>query len=209
MRVYSYIVARDFGFAPNPFHGVCTLATCKPAIRRLAAIGDWVVGTGAKTRYELAGHLVFAMKVDEAMEFETYWADPRFRAKRPVLNGSLKQLYGDNIYHRSRGRWIQEDSHHSLARGRPNAANVANDTSADRVLLSRTFVYYGASAPALPRRFRSFGRGGEDVCCLRQGHRVLSAPLAHAFETWLESDRAKGLRGLPWEFGGHSRTAAV
>src|SRR5712671_5339411 len=34
MRLYSYVVARDFGFAPNPFFGVCTLATCKPDIRK-------------------------------------------------------------------------------------------------------------------------------------------------------------------------------
>lgn len=27
---YSYVVARDFGFAPNPFNGFLTLATCKP-----------------------------------------------------------------------------------------------------------------------------------------------------------------------------------
>ncbi len=27
---------RDYGFAPNPFHGICTLATCKPVIRRVA-----------------------------------------------------------------------------------------------------------------------------------------------------------------------------
>lgn len=28
MRCFSYIVARDYGFAPNPFHGFCTLANC-------------------------------------------------------------------------------------------------------------------------------------------------------------------------------------
>ena len=31
---YSYIITRDYGFAPNPFGGVCTLATCKPKIRK-------------------------------------------------------------------------------------------------------------------------------------------------------------------------------
>ena len=36
MTVYSYIVAYDSGFAPNPFHGTCTLACCKPTIRRTA-----------------------------------------------------------------------------------------------------------------------------------------------------------------------------
>jgi hypothetical protein len=50
MVLHSYVVARDYGFAPNPFFGVCTLATCKPLIRRIAHIGDWIVGTGSKKR---------------------------------------------------------------------------------------------------------------------------------------------------------------
>ena len=37
-RVYMYVVDRDFGFAPNPFHGVRTLATCKPPIRKGVAL---------------------------------------------------------------------------------------------------------------------------------------------------------------------------
>ena len=49
MRLHSYVVARDYGFAPNPFFGVCTLATCKPKIRSAAKLGDWVMGTGSKT----------------------------------------------------------------------------------------------------------------------------------------------------------------
>lgn len=44
LKLYSYVVARDFGFAPNPFHGYCTLATCKPDIRATASVGDWVIG---------------------------------------------------------------------------------------------------------------------------------------------------------------------
>ena len=48
MTIYSYVVARDYGFAPNPFYGCCTLATCKPIIRRMAQVGDWVIGTGSK-----------------------------------------------------------------------------------------------------------------------------------------------------------------
>ncbi|WP_198140678.1 Nmad2 family putative nucleotide modification protein [Polaromonas naphthalenivorans] len=29
-----YLMTHDSGFAPNPFHGTLTLATCKPGIRR-------------------------------------------------------------------------------------------------------------------------------------------------------------------------------
>ena len=46
MRLFSYVVAHDTGFSPNPFFGYCTLACCKPVIRRSAQAGDWVVGLG-------------------------------------------------------------------------------------------------------------------------------------------------------------------
>src|ERR1700758_4385988 len=99
MTLYSYVVARDYGFAPNPFYGVCTLATCKPAIRKGAGIGDWVVGTGGAAN-KLTGHLVYAMQVTEALSFDEYFADPRFQEKKPDLSGSLKRAFGDNIYYR-------------------------------------------------------------------------------------------------------------
>ena len=34
MIVYEYVMTSDSGFAPNPFHGTCTLACCKPKIRK-------------------------------------------------------------------------------------------------------------------------------------------------------------------------------
>lgn len=35
--VYEYVMTSDSGFAPNPFHGTCTLACCKPKIRKSVA----------------------------------------------------------------------------------------------------------------------------------------------------------------------------
>ena len=49
-------MTRDYGFAPNPFFGFCTLANCKPKIRKSANVGDWIIGTGCKTR-KLEYHL--------------------------------------------------------------------------------------------------------------------------------------------------------
>jgi hypothetical protein len=207
MRLYSYIVARDYGFAPNPFHGYCTLATCKPKIRAGANPGDWIVGTGAKTRYDLAGHLIFAMQVAEVMGYDAFWNDPRFLAKRPVLNGSLKVMYGDNIYHRVGRRWAQKDSHHSLENGRPNRSNVEHDTSVDRLLVATKFVYWGRSAPRIPRRFRPFRKTDEDVCCKARGYRVFSQELAEAFPVWVEQLGKWGFQGEPLEFAMHKRVA--
>ena len=97
--LYSYVLRRDYGFAPNPFFGYCTLATCKPIIRRVAQVNDWVVGTGSAAKGSpVSGRLIYAMRVSEKLTFAQYWEDERFANKKPVMNGSLKQKYGDNIY---------------------------------------------------------------------------------------------------------------
>ena len=42
MRLFSYKMTSDTGFAPNPFGRRLTLATCKPMIRQSTHEGDWV-----------------------------------------------------------------------------------------------------------------------------------------------------------------------
>lgn len=146
---YLYVVDRDFGFAPNPFHSMCTLATCKPIIRRVAEVGSWVIGMGGR-RLTATGRCVFAMRISEAVTFQHYWDDPRFSDKKPVRNGSRKMMVGDNIYSKASGEWVQANSHHSHADGTPNQHNVSNDTQTDRVLLSDHFFYFGELAPVVP-----------------------------------------------------------
>ena len=150
-RCYIYVVDRDFGFAPNPFHGYCSLATCKPVIRKTAKIGDWIIGMGG-SRLKATGRCIFAMRVTDAISFEEYWSNAAYAEKKPVRNGSSKMMVGDNIYHRESktGTWVQRDSHHSNHDGSANEHNVMNDTKANRVLLSRHFFYFGRLAPIVP-----------------------------------------------------------
>lgn len=154
MRLFNYKVRYDIGFAPNPFHGVCTLATCKPMLRKSAGIGDWITGVGSKGNGTY-GDLVFAMKVGEKLTFDEYWADARFLCKRPDRRGSLKYRYGDNIYHREDGRWLQADGRHSSGDGSPNAGHVKRDTGADAVLIGSWFTYWGGAGPEVPAPLRS------------------------------------------------------
>ena len=46
--LFTYCIPIDDGAAPNPYWGICTLVICKPVIRRVANVGDWVVGIGSK-----------------------------------------------------------------------------------------------------------------------------------------------------------------
>lgn len=194
MSVYSYVIARDYGFAPNPFYGYCTLATCKRVIRRVAHVGDWVVGTGS-ARYKRTGQLIFAMRVAELLPFDRYWGDPRFALKRPDLTGSRMRAYGDNIYHHdARGSWIQEDSHHSLPGGQVNPLNLEDDTATDQVLISNEFWYFGANAPLIPKRFR---RDGSANICAGRGHKVnFSQRMVEGFLEWVQEHEA-GCVGRP------------
>src|SRR5579862_7115644 len=98
-NVFTYVVDRDFGFAPNPFGGTCTLATCKPIIRRVARVGDWVCGMGGQ-RLGATGKLIFAMRVTRTLNFDEYSEDEGLQFKKPTRNGSLLTLVGDNIYSR-------------------------------------------------------------------------------------------------------------
>ncbi len=200
MKLYSYIVARDFGFAPNPFYGICTLATCKPKIRAAAQVGDWVVGTGSKT-LGLDGHVVYAMQISEILTYDEYWADARFKCKRPNLRGSLKQAYGDNIYHRDRSssEWIQADSHHSQEDGSPNQLNITHDTQSETVLVGKEYYYWGNSGPIIPNKFRSYD--GYDVCHSGQGHKCnFPDSMVTQFIAWLRSSGDRGMLGEPAEF---------
>lgn len=197
MKLHSYVVARDFGFAPNPFYGVCTLATCKPVIRRVAQIGDWVVGTGS-ARNNRNKNFVFAMKVAEFLTFDEYWKDPRFQQKRPNLFGSKKKAFGDNIYHRSdEGHWTQESSHHSCADGCPNVNNINNDTQSNRVLVATEFAYWGGSGPLIPSSFRQQGR---DIRAVRGHKNNFDAAFIQEFIDWFNSQPDRGQVGRPLDW---------
>jgi Nucleotide modification associated domain 2 len=184
-RVYIYVVDRDFGFAPNPFHGFCTLATCKPPIRKGACVGDWVIGMGG-SRLNATGRCIYAMEVTQSRTFNEYWSQRDFRDKRPVRNGSRVMMVGDNIYHRVEGEqgWHQLDSHHSLKDGSPNPLNVKKDTKADRVLISRHFYYFGSAAPSAPAgMLRRLGYKNAI------GHRVFDAESCGELLSWITSHR--------------------
>jgi len=113
-KMSSYTISRDYGFAPNPFWGYCTLATCKPKIRGFSVIGDYVVGFGGKDTGK-HNKLIFVMRVEEILSFDEYWFDERFIIKKPNIYGSLKVQYGDNIYHKDEnGTWNQLIGHHMV-----------------------------------------------------------------------------------------------
>ena len=194
-RLYSYVVARDYGFAPNPFYDTCTLATCKPDIRKHAKVGDWIIGTGSR-QSNRDGYLIYVMLVSETLPFDEYWKSSRFRQKRANLRGSKKQAFGDNIYSKdSRGEWHQEDSHHSYRDGSANSHNISHDTQVDRLLFSADYAYWGDSGPQIPQVFRNYE--GFDICAKRGYKCRFPKDLVRGFIAWFRSLKALGYLGEP------------
>lgn len=198
-KVYIYVVDRDFGFAPNPFHGICTLATCKPGIRNSAKLEDWIIGMGGG-RLSATGRCVFAMLVTEKITFNKYWSSPDYFDKRPVRNGSFRMMVGDNIYFLDPGnnQWQQADSHHSNADGSPNEKNLSTDTKSDKVLISRHFYYFGSTAPDVPADII-----GEIGFKNGIGHRVYDSEKCVRLIDWLKSTfgpEVNTVQGDPFDF---------
>lgn len=135
-RIYRYIVAYDGGTAPNPFGGWCTLAICKPGIRRHAEKGDWVIGFRSVQNHQV----IYAMEVEEVLPFERYWGDSRFQSRRPG-----KTDFPDNFY-RPDGRsgFIREENDVH------NVADQATDVGGRHVLVARNYWYFGRESPPIP-----------------------------------------------------------
>ena len=190
MKLYSYVIPRDYGFAPNPFHGYCTLATCKPITRRVAQVNDWIAAFGSRHR-STEEKLVCLMRVDETLTFDEYWNDPRFKLKRPVFNKSMTRKYGDNIYHHVNGAWVQEPSHHSFRDGM-NLTNLDRDTKTDRVLIAEEFYYFGRDAILLPTEYQSLVWHSRNHGVSHDSARIES------FVNYIRGQYSSGIHGLPF-----------
>jgi hypothetical protein len=161
--LYSYKMTNDSGFAPNPFYGVLTLATCKPKIRLLRGVGDYIAGFTSKnlrTSKGLCGdevgqeRLIYLMKVTEKLTIEQYYTDDRFQCKIPSYNSGLIAKTGDNIYEPDgKGDFtnISKYSHKGESsneeiRHKEEMKHKIRDLSGKYVLISNDFYYFGSGA---------------------------------------------------------------
>lgn len=193
MNFYRYKLDHDYGFAPNPFWGILSLATCKSQIRKnkQLQIGDWIAGFGSVEMNNL-NHLIYAMKVEQIISFDEYWDNPQYVCKRPVINGTLIQMYGDNAYHTVNGKIIQEHCAHSIAKDVVNQKHYDRDVSGKNVILSKHFYYFGDHAPQIPENL-SYILPYRNL----QYHDIKEEQQIKSFVTWLESNYTIGIHGNP------------
>lgn len=177
--LFSYVVATDSGFAPNPFFGVCTLACCKPAIRRaiggrllrqsgradiaelrkadpcyIRAQNIWVVGlAGSELRDRPRRSVVYVMQVTDVLDFESYYRE--FPQKRPVrrlpATSADPAWHGDAIYTGNDPATARQLAPSAHSKGDDeDEGNKWHDLGGRYVLVSDHFVYFGPDAPYLP-----------------------------------------------------------
>jgi putative DNA base modification enzyme with NMAD domain len=183
-RIYSYVLRYDDGAAPNPFWGKCTLTICKPAIRRTAQIGDWVIGTGSKNsklndgkRYDLSDSIVYAMKISQVLTMEEYdiFCEEELNEKVPDWNNKdWRRRMGDCIYDYS------ESNKPKIRKGVHNEGSRIRDLSGKNSLISNHFYYFGEEARPIPE-------GLKKLIKKNQGHlKIENIELIKAFEEWVE-----------------------
>lgn len=184
MKVSSYVVTHDYGFAPNPYGGVLTLATCKPKIRRFAAPNSWVIGTGS-TKGIGTDRLIFAGFISDVITIEQYSTDEDYKIKIPTRDGEVWQTRGDNIYYKNHcGQWQQrENPFHGKN-------EIEHDLSGENVVVCKRFWYFGRSAPSIPDKFRSVIKSGPN-------HKAnINNKYVPEFLSWVQSYE-EGIHAMP------------
>ena len=193
-NLYSYVLRYDDGAAPNPYWDICTLAICKPAIRRNAKVGDWVIGTGSKhsrcndnvTR-DFSNHIVYAMKITDVKTLEEYneFCLVNFPEKIPNWKSNTWPIkMGDCIYNYVDKEPVLRESVHKIG-------NQVRDISGNNVLMSDYFYYFGEDARKLPDNLL-------DIIKRNQGHKkFVDSNLTQIFEDWINQFQKNHLYSDP------------
>ncbi len=182
-KIYSYILKIDDGAAPNPFWQVCTLTICKPAIRRKAQIGDWVIGTGSKNAkledgkiYDFSGRIVYAMKITDKKTLKEYDEYCNYKLKNKIPNWKAKNWrlhVGDCIYDYSKALSP------SIRKSVHNEGNRLIDLGGQYSLLSKHFYYFGIEPKQLPVEL-------VELVKKNRGHKKIErTDLIQEFEKWI------------------------
>lgn len=174
IRLFSYKLTNDSGFAPNPFWGIMTLATCKPLIRKFKRVGDWITGFTSK---KLCGDgigkekLIFLMQVTDRVSISEYFYHPNFKNKIPVLNQQQFVFQaGDNIYKPQDNEFIQIENRNHFEKDKKR------DLSGEFVLASSKFYYLGSEALPIPEDVRP------DIPAKQSAHGIQTHNIEIAFE---------------------------
>lgn len=209
-KIYSYVLPYDFGVAPNPFWGLCTLTVCKPIIRKNAEVGDWVVGTGSVNaecidglesaecidgKRNLSDRLIYAMKICKKIPLNRYdeFCKTTLPNKIPDWNSPDWRIrMGDCIYDYSNETLppTQRGKYHT-------EADRLVDLGGENSLLSNHFYYFGSEAKEIRDDLKV-------IIKQKQGHRKIeNQDIVERFEEWISEFEANKIYAEPllhWKY---------
>jgi hypothetical protein len=163
-RFFLYRLQTDNGTAPNITGGVCTMALCKPVIRRSAVVGDYIIGLRGRSGElgKLGPHAVdsilYVMRVTQKMTMAEY--DTHCSAHLQIKIPSPENDFTGDCQYTASGQ--QRSGPHS-------PSHIDRDLGGKFVLLSDEFWY--RSAPAGYRLPAELAEKW-DVPSVSRGHRV-------------------------------------
>jgi len=197
VRLFSYKMTHDSGFAPNPFGGVLTLATCKADIRKCKRVDDWLVGfTSEKLNGDKVGDekLIYLMQIEEKICFEDYWKNSKYKNKKPNINSqdAIKKT-GDNIYMPIVEIPKAYLDYKQLPNYNHNENNKENDLMGKYVLVSSNFYYFGANPVVIPNNIKPKVPVGR----ARYGWETHDMKVVKDFLSYIESKYEKGIYSHP------------
>ena len=185
-QIYYYILAVDDGFAPCVDNEVLTLAICKPAIRRTADEGDWMIGISPKED----GHkLCYAAQVTRKIPGQKYYTQKMF-----LERGDCIYSFDGTRFSLRKRRRVHTEADKKRDLGRFHTYQNAFVLKISR----RSFWYYGNNARSIsPTQYPALNHR---LNYLQQGHRVRHSPAVHkellAIISWLRR-RKPGVHGNP------------
>jgi hypothetical protein len=196
IRLFSYKLTNDSGFAPNPFGGIMTLATCKPKIRKHKQPGDWLAGfTSGQLNSDAVGseRLIYLMQITDKILISEYWNSPQYEYKKPLPDSDRKRKFGDNIYKPLRKNSVLPEDFKQIANISHQADSMERDLSGRYVLISKKFWYFGCNPLVLPADVRPEIPSGQSA----QGSMTHDPARAKNFIEFIESNYKKGIHNNP------------
>jgi hypothetical protein len=176
-RIWRYVLAGDNGMAPCIDRGKLSLCCCKPAIRKNARLGEWVIGFVPKPMRR--GHVAWAGKISEIIAMGEY--QRRFPRRRDAIYRLADPGEG--------GKEVLlplRDDYHADEKSR------ASDRSGQNALIFEPFWYWGSFGIPAP----------DDIADLAhyyvgQSAKSSSPEKIERLEAWLRSMADPGVHGQP------------
>ncbi|WP_417831149.1 hypothetical protein [Terasakiella sp.] len=204
IRLFSYKLTHDSGFAPNPFFGVLTLATCKPGIRQTKKVGDWIAGfssvalSNSAKQCGIAIHpkaLIYLAQVSEVMPLDEYYCDQRFKEKIPPkqYNENQIQCAGDNIYKLTAVDSDGQRIYEQVSQLHHDQGHYKDDIGGRNVLIFSEYYYLGRSGMEVPDSIEL----SRPIGPTQFGYKSTNFNQVTEFIAWVKTNFKQGLNDYP------------